>query len=285
VDVARTLTISAPNRDDIVITHVIRKSHGHGMTEPQAPAAAYSARVYLDGFDACDVWRDEQLVPSEAVMPGAMLINDMRHAWRANPTSPFNVVNFYIPQDALDEIAEEQGAQRGMALRGPAEAGWSDILFADLARSLLPALAAPEKANKLFTGHLTRAAVAHLAAHYGSLKPQPIRSGLAPWQERRVKEMIAANLSGNISLSELATACRLSPSYFIVAFKRSVGHPPYKWLLMKRVERAQELILNTERSLCEIALDTGFSDQSHFTRIFSRHVGASPGAWRRAHAA
>jgi AraC-like DNA-binding protein len=287
VDIARSLKVPGRNRDDIVITHVVRKGPGHGMTEPQAADCAYSARVYLDGFDACDVWRDEQPVPSTALMPGAMLINDMRHTWRANPTSPFNVVNFFIPQNAVDEIAEEQGARRGAALRGPADTGWTDTTFRDLARSLLPALAAPEQANTLFTDHLTRAAVAHLAANYGSLqaKSQPRRSGLAPWQERRAKDMMMADLSGNISLSELAMACRLSLSHFSGAFKRSFGCPPHRWLLMKRLERAKHLILTTKKPLCDIAIDTGFADQSHLTRVFTQHLGASPGAWRRAQVA
>jgi len=287
IDVANALTIAMPQGDDIVITHVVRRDPGHGMTEPQATAKAYSARVYLEAFDCCDVWRDGKPVRLDALKRGEMQIDDMRHEWRANPTSPFNIINFFIPQAAIDEIAEEQGAHRGVALRGPTEAGWTDILFGDLARSLLPALAAPEQANKLFTDHLTRAAVAHLTASYGSLrlKLEPTRSGLAPWQERRVKEMMMADLARNIGLAELAMACRLSPSYFSTAFKRSVGYPPYKWLLMKRLERVQDLILNTKQPLCEIALDTGFADQSHLTRIFSQHIGSSPGAWRRARAA
>jgi AraC-like DNA-binding protein len=286
LDIARSIKISGPNRDDIVITHLVRKSPGHVMTEPQARADAYSARVYLQGFDACDVWRDEELVPSAAVKPGTMLINDLRHTSRANPNSPFNVVSFFIPQNALDAIADDQGARRGATLRGLADTGWIDTTFRDLAQSLLPALAAPEQANRLFIDHLSRAAIAHLTASYGSLEiqSQPTRNGLAPWQERRAKEMLTANLAGNISLSELATACRLSQSHFSVSFKRSVGYPPHKWLLTKRLEKARHLIRTTKQPLCEIALDTGFADQSHLTRVFARHVGVSPGAWRRAQA-
>jgi AraC family transcriptional regulator len=48
------------------------------------------------------------------------------------------------------------------------------------------------------------------------------------------------------------------------------------------VERAKQLLLNTDQSLCEIALTTGFADQSHFTRVFSERIKASPAAWRRA---
>jgi AraC-like DNA-binding protein len=287
VDLAHSLRIASANRDDIVITHVVRKKPGHGMTEPQATSEAFSARVYLDGIDACDVWRDGRPVPSASLEPGAMLINDMRHAWKANPTSPFNTVNFYIPQGAIDEIADEQGAGRGSELRCPTDTGWADHVFRDLALSVLPALALPDQTNRLFTDHLSRAAIAHLTARYGSLKAtsRPARSGLAPWQERRAKEMLTADLSGDISLAELASACRLSPGHFSQSFKRSVGCPPHRWLLKQRIERAKHLMLTSRQPLCEIAIDTGFADQSHLTRVFTQQLGTSPGAWRRAQAA
>jgi AraC family transcriptional regulator len=287
VDLANTLTIAAPDRDDIVITHVMRKKPGHGMTEPQAKAEAYSARVYLDEFDRCDVWCDERPFSSPALPAGAMLINDMRHAWRANPISPFDAVNFFLPQSALDRFAEGQGQAKGMALRCPSDAGWTDNVFKNLALSLLPALAAPEQTNALFNEHIATAAIAHLAANYGSFPalPRRTRSGLAPWQERRAKEMLIENLGGDISIAELATACRLSPGHFSQSFRRSVGCPPHKWLLKQRVERAKHLMLTTAQPLCEIALDIGFADQSHLTRVFSQHLGASPAAWRRAQAA
>jgi AraC-like DNA-binding protein len=105
---------------------------------------------------------------------------------------------------------------------------------------------------------------------------------LASWQERRAKELLRADLSGDICLQELASACRLSSSHFSQAFKQTVGCPPHQWLLHQRVEQAKNLILNTKLPLCEIALATGFADQSHFTRVFSQRVKASPAAWRRA---
>jgi len=53
-------------------------------------------------------------------------------------------------------------------------------------------------------------------------------------------------------------------------------------LVTQRIERAKQLLLNTNQSLCEIALAAGFADQSHFTRVFSQRIKASPAAWRRA---
>ena len=159
-----------------------------------------------------------------------------------------------------------------------------DTVLKNFALALLPALASPHQANRLFADHTLRAVAAHLTRTYGSSQPRFLVGcgGLASWQERRAKELLLLNLSGEISLSELASACRVSTGHFSQAFKQTVGCAPHQWLLQKRVERAKQLMLNTRVPLTEIALLTGFADQSHLTRVFSRHVKASPAAWRRA---
>jgi AraC family transcriptional regulator len=113
------------------------------------------------------------------------------------------------------------------------------------------------------------------------MPPSPARGGLAPWQERRAKELMSTHLGREISLAFVAGECRLSVSHFARSFKQCTGKPPHRWLLEKRVEKAKELLIDAELPLAEIALECGFSDQSHFTRVFSRTVGTSPGTWRR----
>lgn len=124
----------------------------------------------------------------------------------------------------------------------------------------------------------------HLAHTYGGLRAaaQPgTRGGLAPWQERRAKEMMSANLDGEVPLARLAAECGLSVRHFSRAFRQSTGVPPHRWLLKRRVELAKSLLLSPAASLAEVGRACGFADQSHFTRVFSATTGASPGAWRR----
>ncbi len=124
---------------------------------------------------------------------------------------------------------------------------------------------------------------AHVAQTYGGMqaRSRPLQGGLAPWQEKRSKEMLASDLAGAMPLSEIATACGLSISHFSRAFRRSTGLAPHAWLLHVRVEGAKAMLRQREASLSMIALACGFADQSHFTRVFTRHVGLSPGAWRK----
>jgi AraC family transcriptional regulator len=104
---------------------------------------------------------------------------------------------------------------------------------------------------------------------------------LAPWQERRAKEILVADLTGATPLSEIALACGLSSAHFARAFRISTGLPPHAWLLTARVERAMTLLRRADMSLSEIALACGFADRSHLSRIFARQTGKSPGLWRR----
>ena len=100
-------------------------------------------------------------------------------------------------------------------------------------------------------------------------------------QENVAKSLILDNLHGSVSIAELAEACRLSRGYFIHAFRETTGMTPYRWLLRERINRARTLLLETDASLSEVAISCGFSDQSHFTRVFTNVVGTTPGLWRR----
>lgn len=111
---------------------------------------------------------------------------------------------------------------------------------------------------------------------------EPVRGGLCPWQVRKVTSHVEAHLDRPIKNEDLAMLVRLTPSHFGRAFRNSFGEPPHEYVIRRRVELAQGLMLSTDASLSEIALDCGLADQSHLTRLFRRIVGESPSAWRRA---
>lgn len=110
------------------------------------------------------------------------------------------------------------------------------------------------------------------------------RRGLAPWQVRMVLAHIEANLGTSLRNKDLAALAHLSPFHFNVAFRNSVGSSPHEYLIRRRMERAQGLMLSTDKALSEIAGECGLADQPHLTRLFRRFVGETPAAWRRARA-
>jgi AraC family transcriptional regulator len=109
-----------------------------------------------------------------------------------------------------------------------------------------------------------------------------VRGGLPAWQARRVSAHVEGNISARIHIKQLARLVGLSASHFCRAFKCSFGTSPRDYVLRRRIEVAQALMLTTPAPLSAIAASCGMCDQQHFTRSFSRIVGESPSTWRRA---
>jgi AraC-like DNA-binding protein len=104
--------------------------------------------------------------------------------------------------------------------------------------------------------------------------------GLTPRALQRIREYIEGHLAENIELETLADIAGLSKWHFARAFKQTVGTPPHFHLIQRRLERAQELLSETNLSLGQIALRSGFSDQSHFSRRFRMFLGVTPRSFR-----
>src|SRR5262249_54443688 len=111
----------------------------------------------------------------------------------------------------------------------------------------------------------------------------PVRGGLAPWQVERVKAHVEAHLASTLRVADLAAIVRLSAGHFSRSFTRSFGVAPSAYIAGRRLALAQELILTTDDPISQIAPACGLCDQSYLARLFRRHVGTNPNAWRRRH--
>jgi AraC family transcriptional regulator len=96
-----------------------------------------------------------------------------------------------------------------------------------------------------------------------------------------VVEYIEEHLAAGPTLAQLAAVVRLNPYHFARQFKAATGLPPHQYVLLRRVERAKQLLhAGTDLSLAEVALHAGFSDQSQFCHHFKRIMGITPGQFR-----
>ena len=109
----------------------------------------------------------------------------------------------------------------------------------------------------------------------------PRRCVLAPWQARCIRGYIAAHLHTNIRMLDLAKVVQFNPFRFKHAFKASFGYSAHQYVIRKRVERAQSLMMMSNDSLRQISAECGFVDQCHLSNLFRKIVGERPGTWRK----
>ena len=110
----------------------------------------------------------------------------------------------------------------------------------------------------------------------------PAGAGLVKWQINKVVAYIDERISQANHLDELAAVVRLSTGHFSRAFRISLGETPHRFVMRRRIERAQEMMLATNEKLSQIASECGLTDQAHMTRLFRRFVGNTPRNWRHA---
>jgi AraC family transcriptional regulator len=131
-----------------------------------------------------------------------------------------------------------------------------------------------DSATRLFAEGAALAIVARLTALNGQAQTEPARR-LPPHLLQRALELLEARLDAELSIAELASACALSASHFSALFKASVGEPPHRYHVRRRVERARELLL-LGATPATAAHAVGFFDQSHLARHMRRLIGRSP---------
>jgi AraC family transcriptional regulator len=223
--------------------------------------------------------REPSVVVIVHLLQGLASVLDLQAKPRLSLPQRFHCVLFYISREALTEFGHRPGSTLNCFQRAV------DPCMQSLAHTLLPALSNPRGCDRLFVAQVLHALTAHVAHRYGGTRMSTVqpRVRLAPWQERRAKELLQSRLTG-ISIAELARECKLSPDHFARAFRHCTGLSPHRWLLACRVERAKELILKSRATLREVASCCGFSDQSHLSRVFVQLTGVTPATWRRSHA-
>lgn len=99
-----------------------------------------------------------------------------------------------------------------------------------------------------------------------------------------LKAYLREHLADQVRIKHLASLVALSPYYFVRTFKRHVGVTPHRYLVQVRIQRARELLEQSDLSATQICHRVGFTTLSHFTNTFRQHVGMSPTAYRRANA-
>ena len=96
-----------------------------------------------------------------------------------------------------------------------------------------------------------------------------------------VKGYIAAHLDEKLTVAHLADMAHMSPTHFSRLFKLQLGFSPYDYVLTARLNKAKELLHKSNKTVAEIAYETGFNSQANFVYSFTKNEGISPGRFRK----
>lgn len=275
-----TLDLGKTHQDSVTIARITGGPE-FGFVVPVPPEEGFAVSVQLMDYERGELWLDGRSASQGNICKDRIALYDLRQSVEALLLDPFDVLQFHIPRRHFEKLAAANGSRTFSELNVQSGRGLHDPTVVNLGYALLPALKRPAEANSLFLDHVLLALSSHLASTYAMPIGRRSRPcGLSSRHLRLAMEMLAAKLDGDITVADVAEACGLTPSYFARQFALSTGMAPHRWLLERRVDFAKQLMATSRLSLAEIAVASGFADQSHLTRVFSRIAGTTPKAWR-----
>lgn len=157
-----------------------------------------------------------------------------------------------------------------------------DAVISNVGFALLGEVDSQELSGKLYAESLSNVLAVHLLRYYSKEATAPMRfyGGLTGPKLRQVTDYIADNFAGEIKLTELAHVAGMSDFHFAREFKKTTGFSPHQYLIKFRIERAKAYLKQDKLTLSEVSLRSGFSHQSHFTRLFRKITGTTPKLFR-----
>jgi AraC family transcriptional regulator len=186
---------------------------------------------------------------------------------------PTTILLVNIDQSLVRSTAESMGLNPDRIALEP-ELNIREPRLSHLGWALKAELESPDPYDRLYAEGLGVAMTTHLLRRFARTRPIPER-GLSRRQLRAVLDYVEEHLSSGLSLHELAGVAGVSASHFKSLFKDSMGLPPHKYVVRRRVDCAMNLIRHN-RHLSEVALQAGFADQSHMARCMRRILGVTP---------
>jgi AraC family transcriptional regulator len=279
---AQTLLLKSDSSTLAAITYVNSSTGLCDATVPQAPERGFTIPVHLAHPNSLNwaSWVDDRYTHTPHWRCGSIGIFDLESLPRVLRDTPFEVIHFNIPRATLNAFTEDAELPNVGRLHCPE--GQPDPVLYHLAEMIRQYIVQKIELPGLFLDHYLQMLCGRIVLTYGalSLSRESHKGGFAPWQKRRALEVLEQNLSGDLRLNRLATECGVSRSYFCRCFRITFGTSVHRFVVNKRIERAQQLLRNSKCSIAEIALEAGFSDQAAFSRTFAANLGAPPARWR-----
>lgn len=250
---------------------------GIALGTPQFTVAIHDDRP----FDM--EWRlpESRRIERQRIVAGQAHINGpdrpIFQRWSASPA----ILVIALEPDFVRQIEMELFDRRGGYL--PTRMGVSDPAVEAIGNAWRQELMEAGAGGRLFAESMGTLLTVHLFRTYGDsvVRLDQMKGGLGAPRLRRLVDYIEAHLEDDVSLRDLAAVAGMSVHYFGEAFKATMGIPPHRYLIERRILRSKELLLDRNRTIASIAFEVGFSSHSHFTLNFRKATGMTPTQFRR----
>lgn len=190
-------------------------------------------------------------------------------------------MHLYLSVPLFERVASEVlGSAAAPALRDVS--GGKDEQLSHLLALVHQELTAERKGSRLFVQGLAQSLAVHLIRNYASGEARDDRKAALPgFKLRRALAYLEDHLADPFSLARLAATVGMSEFHFSRLFKKATGLSPSRYVIRRRVARAQRLLQETNASIIEIGMSVGYSSPSHFAQVFRRETGLPPSHYRR----
>lgn len=240
----------------------------------------------------------EVLVPDETTAISTVYRNEAGHVRRAFVRAPLVLVvppgldcsihcvhagDTLVLRLAAHYYAQRVRAALGEAVPLAARFAVFDPFIRALTTGLLGQLHGGHRPSAAYLEPLGAVLSVHLARHYGAaVESNSAPCGLPPHRLMHVQAFVRDHVSEVLHVERLAAEVHMSQYHFARMFKQATGQSPHLYVVMQRVGHARALLQETELPLLEVAEQSGFRTQGHFTGVFRRYTGTTPRAFRLA---
>jgi AraC family transcriptional regulator len=202
--------------------------------------------------------------------------------WKAVTQEPFESMMVFVELPLLQRALEEVFGSDAPHIQLRDVSAFTDAAL-DSFMELLRQELMRSQASPLFVQGIAQSIAAHLARNY-AVATEESRAGspaLPGFKLREVTEWMAEHVAEDINLDQLAAQVGLSKFHFHRLFKSAMGVSPSRHHINLRMNEARRLLRETKKSVVTVALDVGYTNPSHFAKLFRRETGLSPSNYRR----
>jgi AraC family transcriptional regulator len=240
-----------------------------------------SGKMLMEILSTHGSWQGQPMHQGDLILrPGGGPINEVR--WRSLSAEPMQTLHIHLSHELFSRTAAEITGSDPAHLTLYGRSNFQDPLLAQIGLALWRELEQPTSTGKLYAQTAAQMLAVHLLRYYTTPVHQikDPTGGLTQRQVGQVKDFVLAHLNQDLSLTALSEQVGFSPYHFARLFRKTTGESPHQFVLSQRITHAKALLAESNDSLAQIALASGFANQSHFTQVFKRCLGVTPAGYR-----